>query len=119
MCEYPSLGEYILKSYVDGFDQINYLKKQCHTIFDDRKTKPNFKKKNIVIRLILNCMRGQSNMARPNKLFKKTMSYDNRKKRLKNTFNMQVSIADLIRTSVKLYIEDLRKEYERKERDKN
>ena len=31
---------------------------------------------------------------------------------------MQVSIADLIRTSVKLYIEDLRKEYERKERDK-
>ena len=36
-----------------------------------------------------------------------------------DTFNMQVSIADLIRTSVKLYIEDLRKEYERKERDKN
>ena len=67
-------------------------------------------------------------MARPNKLFKETMSYNltiekkdyeelkNFSTKESNTFNMQVSIADLIRTSVKLYIEDLRKEYERKER---
>ncbi len=70
-------------------------------------------------------------MARPNKLFKETMSdnltiekkdYEELKNfstKESNTFNMQVSIADLIRTSVRLYIEDLRKEYERKERDKN
>ena len=70
-------------------------------------------------------------MARPNKLFKETLSYNlpiekkdyeelkNFSTKESDTFNMQVSIADLIRTSVKLYIEDLRKEYERKERDKN
>ena len=70
-------------------------------------------------------------MARPNKLFKEKMSYNltiekkdyeelkNFSTKESDTFNMQVSIADLIRTSVKLYIEDLRKEYERKERDKN
>ncbi len=70
-------------------------------------------------------------MARQNKLFKETMSYNltiekkdyeelkNFSTKESDTFNMQVSIADLIRTSVKLYIEDLRKEYERKERDKN
>jgi hypothetical protein len=70
-------------------------------------------------------------MTRPNKLYKETTSYnltiekkdyEELKKfstKESNTFNMQVSIADLIRTSVKLYIEDLRKEYERKERDKN
>ncbi len=70
-------------------------------------------------------------MTRPNKLYKETTSYnltiekkdyEELKKfstKESNTFNMQVSIADLIRTSVKLYIEDLRKEYERKERDKD
>ena len=70
-------------------------------------------------------------MTRPNKLYKETTSYnltiekkdyEELKKfstKESNTFNMQVSIADLIRTSVKLYIEDLRKEYERKERNKN
>ncbi len=70
-------------------------------------------------------------MTRPNKIFTETTTYSltiEKKdyEKLKNfstkesdTFNMQVSIADLIRTSVKLYIEDLRKEYERKERDKN
>ncbi len=70
-------------------------------------------------------------MTRPNKIFTETTTYSltiEKKdyEKLKNfstkesdTFNMQVSIADLIRTSVKLYLEDLRKEYERKERDKN
>ena len=70
-------------------------------------------------------------MTRPNKIFSETMSYNltiekkdyeelkNFSTKESDTFNMQVSIADLIRTSVKLYIEDLRKEYERKERDKN
>ena len=70
-------------------------------------------------------------MTRPNKIFTETTTYSltiEKKdyEKLKNfstkesdTFNMQVSIADLIRTSVKLYIEDLRKEYERKERDKD
>ena len=70
-------------------------------------------------------------MTRPNKIFTETTTYSltiEKKdyEKLKNfstkesdTFNMQVSIADLIRTSVKLYIEDLRKEYERKERNKN
>ena len=70
-------------------------------------------------------------MTRPNKIFTETTTYSltiEKKdyEKLKNfstkesdTFNMEVSIADLIRTSVKLYIEDLRKEYERKERDKN
>ena len=32
-------------------------------------------------------------------------------------FNMQVSIADLIRTSVKLYIDDLKHTYKEKETD--
>ena len=70
-------------------------------------------------------------MTRPNKIFTETTTYSltiEKKdyEKLKNfstkesdTFNMQVSIAYLIRTSVKLYLEDLRKEYERKERDKN
>ena len=70
-------------------------------------------------------------MTRPNKIFTETTTYsltiekkdyEELKKfstKESNTFNMQVSIADLIRTSVKLYIEDLRKEYERKERDKD
>ena len=70
-------------------------------------------------------------MTRPNKIFTETTTYSltiEKKdyEKLKNfstkesdTFNMQVSIADLIRTSVKLYLEDLRKEYERKERNKN
>ena len=70
-------------------------------------------------------------MTRPNKIFTETTTYsltiekkdyEELKKfstKESDTFNMQVSIADLIRTSVKLYIEDLRKEYERKERDKD
>ena len=70
-------------------------------------------------------------MTRPNKIFTETTTYsltiekkdyEELKKfstKEYDTFNMQVSIADLIRTSVKLYIEDLRKEYERKERDKD
>ena len=70
-------------------------------------------------------------MTRPNKILSETMSYNltiekkdyeelkNFSTKETNTFNMQVSIADLIRTSVKLYIEDLRKEYERKERHKD
>ena len=32
---------------------------------------------------------------------------------------MQVSIADLIRTSIKLYLEDLRKAYDGKDRNTN
>jgi len=74
---------------------------------------------------------GRYAMPRTNKLFKETMSYNltiekkdyeelkNFSTKETNTFNMQVSIADLIRTSVKLYIEDLRKEYETRERDKD
>ena len=70
-------------------------------------------------------------MTRPNKIFTETTTYSltiekkdyeelkNFSTKESDTFNMQVSIADLIRTSVKLYIEDLRKEYERKERDKD
>ena len=70
-------------------------------------------------------------MTRPNKIFTETTTYsltiekkdyEELKKfstKESDTFNMQVSIADLIRTSVKLYIKDLRKEYERKERDKD
>jgi hypothetical protein len=62
-------------------------------------------------------------MTRPNKLFKDTTSYnltiekkdyEELKKystKESDTFNMQVSIADLIRTSVKLYLEDLHKAY--------
>ena len=62
-------------------------------------------------------------MTRPNKIFQDTTSYNLKIEKkdyeeLKkystkesDTFNMQVSIADLIRTSVKLYLEDLRKLY--------
>ena len=32
------------------------------------------------------------------------------------TFNMQVSIADIIRTSVKLYLDDLNKAYDEKDK---
>ena len=66
-------------------------------------------------------------MPRPNKLFKETMSYNltiEKKdyEELKNfstkeseTYNMQVSVADLIRTSVKLYIDDLEKAYAKRQ----
>jgi hypothetical protein len=59
-------------------------------------------------------------MTRPNKILSETMTYnltiekkDYEELRKFSTsesdkFNMQVSIADLIRTSVKLYIDDLR-----------
>ena len=68
-------------------------------------------------------------MTRPNKIPTDTMSYNltiekRDHKELKDfstkesqTFNMQVSIADLIRTSIKLYLEDLRKAYDRKDRN--
>ena len=68
-------------------------------------------------------------MTRPNKIPTDTMSYNltiekRDHKELKDfstkesqTFNMQVSIADLIRTSIKLYLEDLRKAYGRKDRN--
>ena len=67
-------------------------------------------------------------MTRPNKIFQDTTSYNltiekKNYEELKkfstkesNTYNMQVSIADLIRTSVKLYLEDLRVEYGKDER---
>ena len=66
-------------------------------------------------------------MARPNKLFKETMSYNltiEKKdyEELKNfstkeseTYNMQASVADLIRTSVKLYLDDLEKAYAKRQ----
>ena len=66
-------------------------------------------------------------MTRPNKIFSETMSYNLtiEKKdydRLRNfstkeseTFNMQVSVADLIRTSVKLHLEDLEKAYAKRQ----
>ncbi len=59
-------------------------------------------------------------MTRPNKILSETMTYnltienkDYEELRKFSTsesdkFNMQVSIADLIRTSVKLYLDDLR-----------
>ena len=62
-------------------------------------------------------------MTRPNKIFSETMSYNltiekkdydklrNFSTKESETYNMQVSIADLIRTSVKLYLEDLEKAY--------
>jgi len=62
-------------------------------------------------------------MTRPNKIFKETTTYnltiekkdyEELKKystKESDMFNMQVSIADLIRTSVKLYLEDLHKAY--------
>ena len=70
-------------------------------------------------------------MTRPNKIPTDTMSYNltiekRDHKELKDfstkesqTFNMQVSIADLIRTSIKLYLEDLRKAYDGKDRNTN
>ena len=66
-------------------------------------------------------------MTRPNKIFSETMSYNLtiEKKdydRLRNfstkeseTYNMQVSIADLIRTSGKLYLDDLEKAYAKRQ----
>ena len=62
-------------------------------------------------------------MTRPNKIFSETMSYNltiekkdydklrNFSTKESETYNMQVSVADLIRTSVKLYLEDLEKAY--------
>ena len=62
-------------------------------------------------------------MTRPNKIFSETMSYNltiekkdydklrNFSTKESETFNMQVSVADLIRTSVKLYLDDLEKAY--------
>ena len=58
-------------------------------------------------------------MTRPNKIFSETMSYNltiekkdydklrNFSTKESETYNMQVSVADLIRTSVKLYLDDL------------
>ena len=66
-------------------------------------------------------------MTRPNKIFSETMSYNltiekkdydklrNFSTKESETFNMQVSVADLIRTSVKLYIEDLKKAYAKRQ----
>ena len=68
-------------------------------------------------------------MTRPNKILSETMTYnltiekkDYEELRKFSTsesesFNMQVSIADLIRTSVKLYIDDLKHTYKGKETD--
>jgi hypothetical protein len=62
-------------------------------------------------------------MTRPNKIFSETMSYNltiekkdydklrNFSTKESETYNMQVSVADLIRTSVKLYLDDLEKAY--------
>ena len=70
-------------------------------------------------------------MTRPNKIFQDTTSYnltiekkdyEELKKfstKESNAYNMQVSIADLIRTSVKLYLEDLRIEYRKNKTDKD
>ena len=70
-------------------------------------------------------------MTRPNKIFSETMSYNltiekkdydklrNFSTKESETFNMQVSVADLIRTSVKLYLEDLNKAYDEKRRIKD
>ncbi len=70
-------------------------------------------------------------MTRPNKIFSETMTYNLtiEKKDYEQlrkfstmeseTFNMQVSIADIIRTSVKLYLEDLNKAYDEKRRIKD
>ena len=70
-------------------------------------------------------------MTRPNKIFSETMAYNLtiEKKDYEQlrkfstmeseTFNMQVSIAYIIRTSVKLYLEDLNKAYDEKRRIKD
>ena len=69
-------------------------------------------------------------MTRPNKIFSETMTYnltiEKDYEQLRKfstmeseTFNMQVSIADIIRTSVKLYLEDLNKAYDEKRRIKD
>ena len=70
-------------------------------------------------------------MTRPNKIFSETMTYNLtiEKKDYEQlrkfstmeseTFNMQVSIADIIRTSVKLYLDDLNKAYDEKRRIKD
>ena len=62
-------------------------------------------------------------MTRPNKIFSETMSYNltiekkdydklrDFSTKESETYNMQVSVADLIRTSVKLYLDDLEKAY--------
>ena len=62
-------------------------------------------------------------MTRPNKIFSETMSYNltiekkdydklrNFSTKESESYNMQVSVADLIRTSVKLYLDDLEKAY--------
>ena len=72
-----------------------------------------------------------TSMTRPNKIFSETMTYNLtiEKKDYEQlrkfstmeseTFNMQVSIADIIRTSVKLYLEDLNKAYDEKRRIKD
>ena len=66
-------------------------------------------------------------MTRPNKIFSETMSYNltiekkdydklrNFSTKESETYNMQVSVADLIRTSVKLYLEDLEKAYAKRQ----
>ena len=66
-------------------------------------------------------------MTRPNKIFNETMSYNltiekKDHKELKEfsvketqRFNQQVSVADLIRASVKLYLDDLKQVYKEKE----
>ena len=66
-------------------------------------------------------------MTRPNKIFSETMSYNltiekKDHKELKEfsvketqRFNQQVSVADLIRVSVKLYLDDLKQVYKEKE----
>ena len=66
-------------------------------------------------------------MTRPNKIFSETMSYNltiekkdydklrNFSTKESETYNMQVSVADLIRTSVKLYLEDLEKAYSKRQ----
>ena len=66
-------------------------------------------------------------MTRPNKIFSETMSYNltiekkdydklrNFSTKESETFNMQVSVADLIRTSVKLYIDYLEKAYAKRQ----
>ena len=66
-------------------------------------------------------------MTRPNKIFSETMSYNltiekkdydklrNFSTKESETYNMQVSVADLIRTSVKLYLDDLEKAYAKRQ----
>ena len=66
-------------------------------------------------------------MTRPNKIFSETMSYNltiekkdydklrNFSTKESETYNMQVSVADLIRTSVKLYLDDLKKAYAKRQ----